>query len=364
MKRLHIENFKCLKDFEITDLKRVNLFTGRNNTGKSTLLEAISISATRGHMFWLHRLMERRGEVKQVSGNYSKAEENLKLFSSLFNGREIDFLGKEPISIYAPDDDSLKIGFVKKIEPSVFQNDDSSSAKADVRNSEVSDNSMQNALLGLRVKDNLSSTVFSLEEDVFKHFITPKNVRVFNFIDTNGENYLKPASLWDKITLTEKEYSVIEALQIVEPSIERLSYIGEDSNESRRYPVVKIFNDNNKYPLKSMGEGINRIMNIILALVNSENGYLLIDEFENGLHYSVQEKLWEVIFKTAEKLNVQVFATTHSTDTINSFAKVIGDDENHEGNLYRMANIKDKIKAYYFSKEEIIRAANQHINLR
>jgi hypothetical protein len=61
---------------------------------------------------------------------------------------------------------------------------------------------------------------------------------------------------------------------------------------------------------------------------------------------------------------VQVFATTHSTDTINSFAKVIGKEKNHEGSLYRMANVKDKIKAYNFSKEEIIRAANQQINLR
>ena len=65
-----------------------------------------------------------------------------------------------------------------------------------------------------------------------------------------------------------------------------------------------------------MGDGINRILTIILAMVNCENGYLLIDEFENGLHYSVQEKLWEIIFYLAKRLNIQVFATTHSNDTI------------------------------------------------
>jgi len=364
MKRLHIENFKCLKDFEIKDLKRVNLFTGRNNTGKSTLLEAISISATNGHLFWIHRLLDKRGEASQLSNNQSKADTNIKLFSSLFNGRSSDFFGQEYITIFAPEDGSIKMGFVKYIEGKVFQKIDGEEVRIGTKKVIVKDEGSENVEFGLLIKNTKTATIFPIVDDIFEKHITPQNAKTFNFIDTNGVNYVDPSALWDKITLTEKENNVIEALQIVEPLIERISFVGEIGNGGFRYPVVKLVNDDEKYPLKSMGEGINRIMNIILALVNSENGYILIDEFENGLHYSVQEKLWEVIFKTAEKLNVQVFATTHSTDTINSFAKVIGKEKNHEGSLYRMANVKDKIKAYNFSKEEIIRAANQQINLR
>ena len=83
--------------------------------------------------------------------------------------------------------------------------------------------------------------------------------------------------------------------------------------------MVRLDESNNPLPLRSMGDGINRILTIILAMVNCENGYLLIDEFENGLHYSVQEKLWEIIFYLAERLNIQVFATTHSNDAIEVF---------------------------------------------
>lgn len=68
-----------------------------------------------------------------------------------------------------------------------------------------------------------------------------------------------------------------------------------------------------------MGDGMTRLFNIIVALVNTQNGILLIDEFENGLHWSVQPKVWELVFYLAEKLNIQVFATTHSRDCIKGF---------------------------------------------
>lgn len=68
-----------------------------------------------------------------------------------------------------------------------------------------------------------------------------------------------------------------------------------------------------------MGDGITRLFHIILALVNAKNGVLLVDEFENGLHWSVQEKVWETVFQLAERLDVQVFATTHSRDCVQAF---------------------------------------------
>ena len=58
---------------------------------------------------------------------------------------------------------------------------------------------------------------------------------------------------------------------------------------------------------------------IVLSLVNARGGVLLIDEFENGLHYSVQLDAWRMIFNLAQSLNVQVFATTHSWDAVESF---------------------------------------------
>ena len=114
-----------------------------------------------------------------------------------------------------------------------------------------------------------------------------------------------------------------------------------------------------------MGDGTNRILTIILALVNADNGYLLIDEFENGLHYSVQEKLWEIVFSLAEKLNVQVFATTHSEDCIDGFEQILNSPNNSlEGKLIRLDNKNGTIKQVEYSAKELKIANNNNIEIR
>ncbi|GAK53508.1 Gll3079 protein [Candidatus Moduliflexus flocculans] len=70
-----------------------------------------------------------------------------------------------------------------------------------------------------------------------------------------------------------------------------------------------------------MGDGMTHLFHIILGLVNARGGILLIDEFENGLHHEIHQQIWELIFDLATQLNVQVFATTHSNDTIEALER-------------------------------------------
>ena len=57
-----------------------------------------------------------------------------------------------------------------------------------------------------------------------------------------------------------------------------------------------------------------RMFSIILELISSRNGVLLIDEIDNGLHYTVMSKLWKLLGALVEKHDVQIFATTHNDD--------------------------------------------------
>jgi len=114
-----------------------------------------------------------------------------------------------------------------------------------------------------------------------------------------------------------------------------------------------------------MGDGINRILTIILALVNCEKGYLLIDEFENGLHHTVQEQLWRVIFYLVEKLDIQVFATTHSWDCIEAYENVLNDEEiKTDGKLIRLEHKNDKIRAVAYRKSQLKSATDFGIEVR
>ena len=107
-----------------------------------------------------------------------------------------------------------------------------------------------------------------------------------------------------------------------------------------------------------------RALGISLALVNVKDGILLIDEFENGLYYSVQPDLWQFIFRVARRLNVQVFATTHSWDCIEGFQKAAQEDNQEEGLLIRLESKKGEIAATLFDERQLGIVTREQIEVR
>jgi AAA15 family ATPase/GTPase len=129
------------------------------------------------------------------------------------------------------------------------------------------------------------------------------------------------AELWDAIYQENKDGEIYAALRLVIPNISSINF-REISKEIGRIGYLKEIEDSQAKPIRSMGEGVLRLLQIFLHAFLSRGGYLLLDEFENGLHYSIQEEVWEKLFKLARELDIQVFATTHSEDTIKAFCKV------------------------------------------
>ena len=101
-----------------------------------------------------------------------------------------------------------------------------------------------------------------------------------------------------------------------------------------------------------------------LGLANSTNGFLLIDEAENGIHHSIQAKFWSMVLQTAERNNVQVIATTHSWDCVTGFAKAANELENVEGMLYRIQRNGDRLRAVEYPESELAIAAKHRIEVR
>src|SRR5262249_57748030 len=111
-------------------------------------------------------------------------------------------------------------------------------------------------------------------------------------------------------------------------------------------------------------EGMDRLLGIALALVNAKDGILLIDEIESGLHYSVQPDVWRLVFATVQRLNVQVFATTHSWDCIAAFQQAAEENKDEEGLLIRLENKKGKIVATEFDERRLGIATREEIEVR
>lgn len=112
-----------------------------------------------------------------------------------------------------------------------------------------------------------------------------------------------------------------------------------------------------------MGDGMNRVFELALGLANSKDGLFLVDELENGVHYSAQEQLWRLIFETASQLNVQVFATTHSWDCIESFQRAASAHPSN-GALISLARQEGEVKGTVFNERDLEIITRESIEVR
>ena len=116
-----------------------------------------------------------------------------------------------------------------------------------------------------------------------------------------------------------------------------------------------------------MGDGWRRFLNIVAAAANPTNNIILIDEIDNGLHYSAYKKLWEAIFALATTTNKQVFVTTHSKETLSRLNEMLEEHEEYqqEMRLYTLANTPLKgHQTYKYTYEGLNGACANDVELR
>ncbi len=128
--------------------------------------------------------------------------------------------------------------------------------------------------------------------------------------------------------------------------------------------LVKLEKHSRPVPLKSLGDGATRLFAVGLALANSRDGFLVIDEAENGIHYSVQRGFWHMVLRAAHQYNVQVLATTHSSDCVAGFARAAAEIHEAEGVYIRLERDGGYVRAVEYSEEELKTVANQGIETR
>ena len=160
----------------------------------------------------------------------------------------------------------------------------------------------------------------------------------------------------------------MDALNLIySDKVQRVAMVGDDigvrSSMGRR-PVVKLCDEPRPVSLQSLGEGAVRLFGVALALANSKDGFLLIDEAENGIHHSIQRDFWTMILKAAHQNNVQVLATTHSWDCVAGFAMAATEIEEVDGALVRLEKKDDRIRAVEYPSYDLDVIAQQGIEVR
>lgn len=373
LKSLFIKNYKNIPFLELPTLKRVNLLWGKNNVGKSTLLEALSIYASNGDIKQLYELLKLRGEDLHAFKNRNSitVDDEINAFLPLvYNYDKSVFDGGNGIQIGENQKNLLKIRLVRISTFFQIQN-----GKKQLRR-KVSDlgaapvENTINSSIALQVSNEQAGFEYNIalngqgikDDNFFEKESVPVNIP-FYYISCKGSPQLDLDQLWSTISMSEDEESVVNALRIIEPNIERFNILSNDSDdENKRIPFVRLKGMDKLVRLSSMGDGINRMLHIILALINCKGGIFLLDEFENGLHYSVQEQLWTIIFRLSAHLNIQVFVTTHSNDCINSYAKVATEEN---ALAIRMDHSEGQLSVQQYEHlQDLLFAINNDIELR
>ncbi len=340
-----VKNFRLFRDLEIPRLGRVNLIVGKNNSGKSALLEALELYASNASVFSLIGQINTRQEYwkersrQEMDGN---AEITLNLESALrhlFLGHEFPKFDQPGIML-ASSEKTLDQICLHVAPYSIYTDNEGSERRKLLSPVEASNPDIISDYFLVRVEGDKRHRIMLLNQVLGfskapTHSIS-KNKFPFQTVPTGNISPQKTATLWDSIGFTNLAVEVIAGLKLILPAAKGIGFVENPSSaRDPRIPIVSLEGEVEPLPLKSMGDGMTRIFHIILALVSAKNGILLIDEFENGLHWSVQPKVWKTVFRLAQKLNVQVFATTHSRDCIAGFEEA-WEENVEEGGFHRL----------------------------
>ena len=351
---LTIKGFRGIDDLTIPRLGRVTLLAGKNGVGKTTVLEAVSVFAARGRLLALIDVLTNRGEVELVTDD----DHNWWLgnidYASLFYGPISS--ERKSISIGSKEE-QLRIEMISLEEevPSLLSFVDSVQG------------------LSVRFRDTRQVRWDFSEESLrlFQRYQPfppndkpePEITRERLGPGTPSERDI--ARLWDTVVLTRDEERAVQALRlIIDRDVLDVAVIGDGEPSISRRMVVRFEEQDRPVPLRSLGDGAVRLLGVALALVGSRGGFLLIDEAENGIHHTAQYEFWKLVLQMADANDVQVLATTHSWDCVRGFAYAASEHEHGDGVLVRLDRDDRGLRAVEYSKEGLLTAAEQGIEVR
>ncbi|MBX3102494.1 MAG: AAA family ATPase [Bacteroidetes bacterium] len=326
LQSLHIRLYRQFKDFKLDNLKQVNLIVGKNTVGKSSLLETIRILLDTNKIEVLNDILilrdEHHGNPEQFIRSLLPAWIDMKGLLEL-----LDISGNNKSNNFRT------LAKYDSLEKRIFFNKENS----DQDNPDYS-----------RLND------FIRNRDIRRNRWSYDYTYRYMGIVSNTYNYYQ--NLWKDKRFSGDDKLAIELLQKILPELEEIDFTYT--------AVAKLKGINKQIPLGSLGEGFKRLFNLALEMVYARDNVLLIDEFEVGLHHSIQEQIWDATLMMAKELNVQLFVTTHSQDCIYGFARALNKRDDIDGQAIRLEAHEGKIHALAMDKELLFTIAETQTEVR
>jgi ABC-type branched-subunit amino acid transport system ATPase component len=333
---IHLKNFRALRDVKIEPLRRVNLITGQNDTGKTTVLEALRILLS--VPFVRHQAGQTAfcGNLpNEFRGGCGSGDWNETFWKWLLYNKDPKLVGEISVSVGGGHEFGLKFGESPPAQPTGGQ------PLAFVGG------------LGL-----LQCYKFGQPPD------PPAKAEIFT---SHPSDPNQDALDYNRVIRKRGKKKVEEMLRKVNPRVESIESVHSSQQPGLQAQGPLIYVDvglKEMIPVTQMGQGFNRLLSIYSEVIANEVNVLLIDEIENGLHYSVLPLVWEGLFNAVKELDVQLFATTHSRECIAAADAAARKASSYELNLIRLDRVGEDIKATVMNDKTLATAKELNWEMR
>jgi predicted ATP-dependent endonuclease of OLD family len=356
-----VKNFRGFRDLTIEPLDRINLIAGMNNTGKTSLLEAIYLHINRDRVQLVVDVDRiRRDEDSRDSWQEKHPIEDL--CGWLFHAKDTS----QPIGLTSCDDQGVE-------RTCTIRTVDATSAEEELREvrADIERIARDRSLLDLIPRvvyrytdsrgEDKSSAILEMEHGYFPLNSPLPPWQRSRFLSASRQalgNAVYEA--FSRIETEKREKEILAALHALQPGLQRLS-LGLLANQVIIQGDIGL---NRLVPLAYMGEGLKRLLSIVVAITSCPGGTVLIDEIENGLHHSVLQKVWTAIAHAARRANVQVFASTHSFECIEAAHEAFAADEAYDLRLHRLEQVDDRVTAVTYSQKTLGTSVEMNLEVR
>lgn len=320
LKSLRIRNYRVFKDLEVGGLKRINLIAGKNNSGKTSLLEAICllVSHKNPQVAINSHVVRPPTPADEPATTPLSVETAWKhLFHDADTTRPIKIDGALSSGVEA----RLKIEAQRKRLTQIALGNGLNDGVPEARSLvfRYSDSKQRKSVSSISVSAN-GIEIEQPEPDKLDDL--PNTVQGALIVLPQSGSRTQDAALLAKLRVHKQSDMLLKALQLIEPRLQSI----EDSVASGTPMIWGDVGLSEMIPLHVMGEGMTHVARIMLGIYSMRGGVVLIDEIENGIHHSAMPDVWKAIGKAAERFDVQIFATTHSFECIQKAYKGIGQD--------------------------------------
>ena len=358
LSKFFVKALRSLENVELSDLKRVNAFVGRNGSGKTTLLEAL-------YLFFAHASPESIVGIAERRGEYDKTDNEgfwMPSIRHFFAGHSLS-CGKDMIAFTG---DGSSVGFSLGVEDLPLKDDYRIVKPTNIFH--VSYREMGGDIHGLSFPICKSGAIDNhyMGDGGYGRVFSPEDVPVA-FVDPDGMSANALLRMRDEVVSRGAENDLVKALKLLDSRVESVGFLSADEKAYKfiaNGTLVGLSGMNGRVPVKTLGDGMRRLLVIAMAMVCVKGGVLILDEVDSGLHYSAMESLWNFILKVAEANDVQVFASTHSLDCLRGLASLCdGNDHVCDSvRLYSLSNIGKRVVSYRGRDMSI--AINSEIEVR